>query len=228
MAALGDENICGFYVAVDDAFAWAASSASAISMASSSTVSISIGTAADGVLERHAVEKLHGDEGRVPSCFVDFVNRADVGMVEGGSGLGFALEALSACASLATSSGRNLRATKRCSLGPRLCRRRPCRRRQVFRQCGSARRCGRSERGDQASRHILGCARCKSTRCGRAAECDFQNCVCGVRELRRTLLCVRGGRLRRQGTSVPSGFRFLRLFAACATFRRDTPRVISR
>ena len=39
-----------------------------------------------------AVEKFHGDEGAAFG-FADVVDGADVGVIEGGSGLGFALEA---------------------------------------------------------------------------------------------------------------------------------------
>ena len=49
-------------------------------------------TSSDAVLQRHAIETFHGDEG-LAMLIVDFVNGADVGMVEGGGGLGFALEA---------------------------------------------------------------------------------------------------------------------------------------
>ena len=74
--------------------ACAASSASAISMASEKQdVSISSGLAADRVLQGHAVEKLHGDEGAAV-LLANVVDRADVGMVQRGSGLRFAPEAL--------------------------------------------------------------------------------------------------------------------------------------
>ena len=72
--------------------AWAASSASAISMASDSS---SLGLqrpARDAVLQRHAVQKLHGDE-RLAVLLADVVDRADVGMVQRGGGLRLALEA---------------------------------------------------------------------------------------------------------------------------------------
>ena len=44
------------------------------------------------MLQGLAVEKLHGDEG-LAIFFADVVNGADVGMVQCGSGLGFALKA---------------------------------------------------------------------------------------------------------------------------------------
>ena len=44
------------------------------------------------MLQRLAFEKFHGDEG-FAVFFADVVNGADVGMIERGGGLGFALEA---------------------------------------------------------------------------------------------------------------------------------------
>jgi len=51
------------------------------------------GFAADAVLEGLALEKLHGDE-VPPVGFPNFIDGADVGMVEGGSGTRFTAEAL--------------------------------------------------------------------------------------------------------------------------------------
>ena len=50
------------------------------------------GAAADEVFQSLAVEKFHGDEGAAFG-FADVVDGADVGVIEGGCGLGFALEA---------------------------------------------------------------------------------------------------------------------------------------
>ena len=44
------------------------------------------------MFQRHAVEKLHGDE-RFAVLVVDFMDGADVGMIQGRGGLGLALEA---------------------------------------------------------------------------------------------------------------------------------------
>ncbi len=66
------------------------------------------------MLQRHAVQKLHGDE-RLAVLLADLVDGADVGMVQRGRGLRLALETGQACGSWATSSGRNFRATKRSS-----------------------------------------------------------------------------------------------------------------
>ena len=93
MAALGDKDVRGLDVAMNDAFACAASSASAISMPSRSKRFQFHRAAGDAVLERLAVQKFHGDEG-FARLLADVVNRADVGMIQGGRGLGFAPKAL--------------------------------------------------------------------------------------------------------------------------------------
>ncbi len=49
------------------------------------------GTTGDAVRQGHAVQKLHGDEG-MAVLFANVVDGADIGMVQGGSGLGFALK----------------------------------------------------------------------------------------------------------------------------------------
>ena len=46
----------------------------------------------DGMLESHAIQKFHGDES-LAVMLVDFVNGADVGMIQRRGGLGLALEA---------------------------------------------------------------------------------------------------------------------------------------
>ncbi len=46
----------------------------------------------DAVLQRHAVQKLHGDE-RLPVLLTNVVNRADVWVIQCGCSLGFALKA---------------------------------------------------------------------------------------------------------------------------------------
>ena len=73
-------------------------------MASESRVSISSGRPAIDVLQGHAVEKLHGDE-RSAIVLADFVDGADVRMVQGGGGARFARKRSSAWASCATLSG---------------------------------------------------------------------------------------------------------------------------
>ena len=96
--------------------ACAASSASAISMASDRMISISSGLPADAVLQGHAFQKLHGDEGW-PSCFADLVDRADVGMVQSGSGLRFALKALEGLRVVGYIVGQELQGDEAAELG---------------------------------------------------------------------------------------------------------------
>ena len=43
------------------------------------------------MLQRHAIQKLHGDE-RCAVLVVNFVDRADVGVIQRGGGLGFTLK----------------------------------------------------------------------------------------------------------------------------------------
>ena len=96
--------------------ACAASSASAISMAKSSTASISSGVPAMRCFSVTPSRNSMAMKAS-PSLLADFVDRADVRMIQGGGGLRFALEAAREPAGLwQISSGRNFRATKRCSL----------------------------------------------------------------------------------------------------------------
>ena len=69
----------------------AASSASAISMASARAISVSSGRPAIRCLQGQAIEELHGDE-TLSVVLADFVDGADVGMVERGRGARFAAE----------------------------------------------------------------------------------------------------------------------------------------
>ena len=71
----------------------AASSASAISMRERKQLVHFERALGDGVLERHAVEKFHGDEADAAFAFADFVDGADVVVIERGGGAGFAAEA---------------------------------------------------------------------------------------------------------------------------------------
>src|SRR5207245_815016 len=64
-------------------------------------------TAGNALAERLALEKLHSDEGAM-IVLADFIDGADVGMVEGGSGAGFALEALEGLAIVGEGFGKKL------------------------------------------------------------------------------------------------------------------------
>src|SRR5271154_3288368 len=71
----------------------AASSASAISIARLRRTSVSTGfpLSTDTILQRYTVQKLHGDKAHAV-LLTDFVDRADIGMIQGGSSAGFAAE----------------------------------------------------------------------------------------------------------------------------------------
>ena len=133
VAALGDENIGGLDVAVNDAFGVRGVERVGDFDGESEQVLDIHGPAGDAVLQRHAIEKFHGDEG-LAVLLADVVNGADVGMIQRGGGLGFA-----------SGNGRGLAgrwrllqaeiSARRNDSGacPRLCKRHPCRRRRVFR-----------------------------------------------------------------------------------------------
>src|SRR5436190_10285523 len=70
----------------------AASSASAISMASESIVFGFHRTACDPMFQRHPVKELHGDE-CPPIMFTDVMDRADIRVIQRGCGLRFTPEA---------------------------------------------------------------------------------------------------------------------------------------
>ena len=113
MAALGDEDVCGLDVAMDDAFAVGGIQRVGDFDGEPSRTSISSG--------RPAMRCFSVTPSRYsmamkawPFCFADVVDGADVGMIQSGSGLRLAPEALERLTDLwATSSGRNFSATKR-------------------------------------------------------------------------------------------------------------------
>src|SRR6266478_1493928 len=72
--------------------ACAASSAPAISIPSERIKPVSNWMPGDAMLERHAVERLHGDK-CLPILLINLVNRAYIWMIECGSSLRFASEA---------------------------------------------------------------------------------------------------------------------------------------
>ena len=95
--------------------ACAASSASAISMASDRIRFHLHRPARDPVLQRQAIQKLHGDE-RLAVVLADLVNRADVGMVQRRGRLRFAPEALQRLRVLGHIIGQELQSDKAAEL----------------------------------------------------------------------------------------------------------------
>ncbi len=93
MPALGDENIGGLDVAVNDAFAVGGIKRLGNLNGYFEDGLNFHGAAGDAMFECLAVEKFHDDIG-FAIFFADIVNRADVGMIERAGGFGFALEAL--------------------------------------------------------------------------------------------------------------------------------------
>jgi hypothetical protein len=91
LTTLGDEDIGGLDVAVNDAFR-VRGIQSVGNLDSEGENQVRLHRAiADAVLQRHAVQKLHGDEGS-PVRLVDLVDSADVRVVQRRRSLGFALE----------------------------------------------------------------------------------------------------------------------------------------
>ena len=92
MPALGDKDVCRLDVTMNDV-----SSVSGIQRISNVDCEREKNfrfqrTPGDPVLQRNAIQKLHDDEGLV-SALSNLVDRADVGMVQGGSSASFSTEA---------------------------------------------------------------------------------------------------------------------------------------
>ena len=90
VGAFGDEDVGGLDVAVNDAFG--VSGFEGVGDFDDGEVEEAVeleGTAGDEILTGLAFETFHGDEG-LSVFFADIVDGADVGVVEGGGGFGFA------------------------------------------------------------------------------------------------------------------------------------------
>ncbi len=91
MAARGDKNICGFDVAMNDAFGVCGIEGVG-DFDGEGDESLGVERAAgDFVFESCAFQALHGDEGAA-LMFADVVDGANVGMIQGRSRLRFAAE----------------------------------------------------------------------------------------------------------------------------------------
>ena len=94
LAALGDENVGGLDIAMDDAFGVRGVERIGDLYAEiENFVDRASGPVAMRCLQRLAFKQLHGDEG-LAFVLVDLVNGADVGMIQGGGRARFTLEAL--------------------------------------------------------------------------------------------------------------------------------------
>ena len=112
VAAFGDEDVGGFDVAMDDAFCVGGVECVGDFRGKRKKKIGLEGLAGDSLFESYAVQKFHGEIGAA-TLEPDFINSADVGMVEGGGGCASRWKRVKASGSRATSSGRNLSATKR-------------------------------------------------------------------------------------------------------------------
>ena len=74
------------------------------------------GATGDAMLQGRTIEELHDDEG-VPLVSADFVDGADVGMVQGGSGAGFAAEALQSLRVLGDVVGKEFQSNEPAEVG---------------------------------------------------------------------------------------------------------------
>ena len=115
MAALGDKDVRWFDVAVYDAFGVSGFERLCDFNSPVQYLLERLRPASNSVLQCCTVQILHDYEG-LPVHLVNLVDGANVGVVERRGGFGFALKAGERLRSLATSSGRNLRATERLSL----------------------------------------------------------------------------------------------------------------
>ena len=92
VSALGDKDVGGLDVAVDDAFGVGCIECVGNLDGQRQNQLGFHRTPGDAVLQRQAVQKLHGDE-RFAVLVVNFVDGADVRMIQCGGSLGFALKA---------------------------------------------------------------------------------------------------------------------------------------
>ncbi len=91
VTASGDKNVGGFDVTMDDAFCVGGIEGVGDFGGEGDELVEFDGTSGDGVLEGGAFEIFHGDESAA-IFFADVINGADIRMIQGGSGFGFALE----------------------------------------------------------------------------------------------------------------------------------------
>jgi len=91
VAAFGDEDIGRFDIAMNDAFSVRCIECVSDFDAHRQQYFGFQRPARDAMLQRHSVQKLHGDEG-MTLVLADVMNRANVWVIQGGGGLCFTLE----------------------------------------------------------------------------------------------------------------------------------------
>ncbi len=92
MASLRDKNVCGLNVAVNDSFrVRCVQRVGNLNPQFQHLLDVQR-FARNAMLQRHPVQKLHGDE-RLSLLFANVIDRADIGVIQCGCGLGFALKA---------------------------------------------------------------------------------------------------------------------------------------
>ncbi len=92
MSALGDKDVGGLDIAVDDVFCMSGVERVCNLDGERQNRFRVHRSRTDAMFQGHAVEKLHGDK-RLALLVVNFMNGADVGMIQGRGRLGFPLEA---------------------------------------------------------------------------------------------------------------------------------------
>ena len=91
VAAADDKNVGGLDVAMDDSFGVSGiQSIGNLNRQSKEDIHLNR-LSVDAMLQRNPVQKLHGDK-RLAMLVVNFIDRADVGMIQGRGRLGFALK----------------------------------------------------------------------------------------------------------------------------------------
>jgi hypothetical protein len=92
MSALGDKDVRGFYVAMNNSVGVRGIQCVGDFNRQRQQDICLDRLSANAMLERQAIDKFHGDE-RFSVLVVDFVDRTDVGMIQSGSRFRFALKA---------------------------------------------------------------------------------------------------------------------------------------
>ena len=92
VSALGNKDVGGLYIAVDDPSGMSSiECVGDVNRRAEQKQSVVDGLSGDAIFQRHPVQKLHGDE-RFPILLTDVKDHANIGVIQRGGGLGFALK----------------------------------------------------------------------------------------------------------------------------------------